>query len=501
MSSLLSMQNIRKQYPGVLALDNVSFELQAGEVHCLLGENGAGKSTLMKVLSGAIQKDGGEILIEEKPVDIHSPVQSQRLGIGMIYQDFKLVPELSVAENILLGHEPTKGKSSFIDFPALHKKAETILFQLGETFDTHAPVFTLSVAQRQVVEIAKALSKNVRILAMDEPSASLTQRELKTLFAIIKRLKSEGVGIIYISHRLEEIFEIGDRLTVLRDGKHIKTCALGEANRRSLINWMVGREIEQEYPKIELERGEEILRVEHVSGGVVNDASFTLYKGEIFGFGGLVGAGRSDLAKIIFGADKKEKGKIFLNGKEIAPRSPREAIDLGIGLLTEDRNHFGLFMQLDIKENISISNLAELLKGPFVDREKEASVANEYSSSLRIKTPSIEQLVENLSGGNRQKVVLARWLFTKSKVLIFDEPTVGIDVGVKYEIYNLLNRLAQDGFGVIVISSDLPELLGVCDRIAVMWQGSMTGILERSQFSQERVMMLATGQALEEQDA
>ncbi len=495
--SLLTMRSIRKEYPGVLALDDVNFELQAGEVHCLLGENGAGKSTLMKVLSGAIPKEKGEIFVDGKLVEISSPADSQKLGIGMIYQDFKLVPELSVAENILLGNEPVRGKSPFIDFPSMNKRAETILSQLGEDFSATASVNTLSVAQRQVVEIAKALSKNVRILAMDEPSASLTQREMKNLFAIIKRLKAEGVGIIYISHRLEEIFEIGDTITVLRDGKYIKTCPIGEATRRTLINWMVGREIEQEYPKIELELGEEILRVENVSGGIVKNASFSLNKGEILGFGGLVGAGRTDLARIVFGADKKESGYIFLQGKEVSPRSPREAIDLGIGLLTEDRNHFGLFMQMDIKENISISNLVELLKGPFIDKKKENSVATEYSNSLRIKTPSIEQQVENLSGGNRQKVVLARWLFTKSKVLIFDEPTVGIDVGVKFEIYNLMNQLAKDGFGVIVISSDLPELLGISDRVAVMWQGKITGVLKRADFTQERVMMLATGQQVE----
>ncbi len=495
--SLLTMRSIRKEYPGVLALDDVNFELQAGEVHCLLGENGAGKSTLMKVLSGAIPKEKGEILIDDKSVEIASPADSQKLGIGMIYQDFKLVPELSVAENILLGNEPVRGKSPFIDFATMNKRAETILAQLGEDFSVAVPVSTLSVAQRQVVEIAKALSKNVRILAMDEPSASLTQREMKNLFVIIKRLKAEGVGIIYISHRLEEIFEIGDRITVLRDGKYIKTCAIEEATRRTLINWMVGREIEQEYPKIELERGEEILRVEHITGGVVKDASFSLHKGEILGFGGLVGAGRTDLARIIFGADKKGSGSIFLQGKEVNPRSPREAIDLGIGLLTEDRNQYGLFMQMDIKENISISNLIELMKGPFIDKKKENTVATEYSNSLRIKTPSIEQQVENLSGGNRQKVVLARWLFTKSKVLIFDEPTVGIDVGVKFEIYNLMNQLAKDGFGVIVISSDLPELLGISDRVVVMWQGTITGVLNSPDFTQERVMMLATGQPIE----
>jgi ribose transport system ATP-binding protein len=486
------MRNISKSFPGVRALTDVSFELLSGEVHCLLGENGAGKSTLMKVLSGALSKDAGEIIIENQKVEINSPFDSRKHGIGMIYQDFKLVPELSVAENIVLGAEPVRSSMPFIDFKRMHETARAALQQLGEEIDTHTSVSSLSVAKRQIVEIAKAISKKVRILAMDEPSAPLTDHELANLFLVIKRLKSEGVGIIYISHRLEEVFEIGDRLTVLRDGTHIHTCQVAEADRRSLIRWMVGRELENEYPESHLKRGEELLRIERLTSSVLKEIDLTLYRGEILGLAGLVGAGRSELARSIFGADARNSGTIYLEGKAIFPKSPSDAIRCGIGLLTEDRNKYGLIMQMCVRENVSLSNLRDVLKGGFINRKKENAAANEFSSKLRIKTPTVEQEVENLSGGNRQKVVLARWLFTNSRVLIFDEPTVGIDVGVKFEIYTLINQLAADGIGVLVISSDLPELLGICDRIAVMCEGRITGVLNRSEATQEKIMTLAT---------
>ncbi|HVP37368.1 MAG TPA: sugar ABC transporter ATP-binding protein [Terriglobales bacterium] len=490
---LLQMKGIYKRYPGVVALSDVNFELNAGEVHCLLGENGAGKSTLMKILSGAIKKDSGSILIQDQEVEFNSPADAQEYGISMIYQEFKLVPEISVAENILLGNEPTRGNSPLVDYKKMHKDAREILTQLGEEIPTSAKVSSLSMAQRQMVEIARALSRQVKILAMDEPSASLSQNELERLFAVIRKLKTEGVGIIYISHRLEEVFQIGDQLTVLRDGRFVHSCPVHEADRRSLIRWMVGRELEQEFPKIEPERGEEILRIENLSSGILKDIYLSVYRGEILGLAGLVGAGRSELARIIFGADPKEKGEIFLEGEKISINSPREAIDLGIGLLTEDRNKYGLIMQMNVRENISLSNLRQVAGRFFINRNEENSIAENFRQALRIRTPSIDQKVEALSGGNRQKVVLARWLFTKSKLLIFDEPTAGIDVGVKLEIYNLINKLAQEGIGVIVISSDLPELLGICHRVAVMWEGRITGILSGKETTQESVMTLATG--------
>lgn len=499
MPHLLEMRGITKHYPGVLALDGVNFDLQAGEVHCLVGENGAGKSTLMKILSGAERRDVGDILLDGKPVSINSPAEAQHLGVGIIYQDFKLVPALSVAENILLGHEPRMGRSPFIDRREMRRVSAAVLVQLGEAIDVETPVEALSVAHRQIVEIAKVISRKARIIAMDEPSAPLTEKELEKLFEVIHVLKKEEVGVIYISHRLEEIFEIGDRVTVLRDGEVINTCSIREADKRSLIRWMVGREIESEFPKVQLQRGPEILRVEGLTrGSAVRGVNLSLYGGEILGLAGLVGAGRSELARLIFGADRPESGRIYLNGKEIFPRSPRQAIDLGIGLLTEDRNRYGLIAQMSVKENISLSNLRFLLRGIFIDRKREKDVASKYVDQLSIKTPSIAQQVEYLSGGNRQKVVLARWLFTKCKLLIFDEPTAGIDVGVKYEIYNIINELASQGMGVIVISSQLPELLGICDRIGVMWEGRVVGILSRQEANQEKIMTLATGGPLQE---
>jgi ribose transport system ATP-binding protein len=490
---LLQMKGIYKHYPGVVALADVNFELNAGEVHCLLGENGAGKSTLMKILSGAIKKDAGSLYIEGKEIEFNSPADAQKYGISMIYQEFKLVPELSVAENILLGNEPTRGRLPLVDHKKMQLDAQEILAQLGEEIPTATRVSFLGMAQRQMVEIARALSRQVKILAMDEPSASLSQNELKRLVAVIRRLRTEGVGIIYISHRLEEVFEIGDRLTVLRDGKFIHNCPVSETDRRNLIRWMVGRELEQEFPRIEPDQGEEVLRIEGLSSGILKDVNLSVYRGEILGLAGLVGAGRSELARIIFGADPKDKGRIFLEGGEISARTPREALDLGIGLLTEDRNKYGLIMQMNVRENISLSNLRQVTGRFFINQAEEDSVAEKFKQALRIRTPSINQKVENLSGGNRQKVVLARWLFTKSKLLIFDEPTAGIDVGVKLEIYNLINQLAKEGIGIIVISSDLPELLGICHRLAVMWEGSITGILSGQEATQERVMTLATG--------
>ncbi|MBZ5536326.1 MAG: sugar ABC transporter ATP-binding protein [Acidobacteriia bacterium] len=491
-SPLLEMLHITKQYPGVLALDDVTFDLYAGEVHCLVGENGAGKTTLIKILSGALPKDVGELRVNGKPVFLHSPADAFEAGIGIIHQDFKLVPELTVAENIFLGREPCRGRSPFIDFEKMREGARAVLAQLGESLDPRARIGTLSVAQRQVVEIAKSLSGKNRILAMDEPSAALTGKELKNLFAVIRRMQEEGVGIIYISHRIDEIFEIGTRVTVLRDGKHVHTCKTSEADRRGLVSWMVGREMDQEYPKVRLQRGKEILRLENLNGGKLRNIHLAVYQGEILGLAGLVGAGRTELARLIFGADRLENGRILLDGKEIHPHSPRDAIDAGIGLLTEDRNRYGLIMEMSIEKNITLSNLKAVSRGGFIQGEKERGAAQQFAEELRIKTPSLDREVSTLSGGNRQKVVLARWLFTRSRLLLFDEPTAGIDVGVKYEIYNLLNQLALNGKGVVIISSDLPELLGLCDRIVVLCEGRITGELSREEATEEKIMLLAT---------
>ena len=502
-SPLLQLSNIVKRYPGVLALDSVNFDLRAGEVHCLLGENGAGKSTLLKILSGALSKDEGEILLDGKPVTIGSPAEAQQLGVCTIYQESKLVPALSVAENIVLGHEPvrrsaqhaggpTRGVFAILDQQEAQNNARAALSQLGEQLDLDEPVEYLSVAQQQIVEIAKTLSRRARVLAMDEPTASLTESERENLFTIIRRLKNEGVGIIYVSHRLEEIFDIADRITVLRDGRVINSCAISETDRQTLIRWMVGRELGQEYPHEERTRGEEILRLDHVTAGVLNDISLTIHRGEILGLAGLVGAGRTELARVIFGADSIDSGTMSFFGRRHQPRSPREAIDAGIGLLTEDRNRLGLITEMSAERNITLANIEAILQNGLLSKEKERAAAEAFIDQLRIKLPSADATVETLSGGNRQKVVLARWLFTDAKLLIFDEPTAGIDVGVKYEIYKIINDLAQRGIGIIVISSDLPELLGVCDRIAVMCGGTITGALTRAEATQEKVMALAT---------
>ncbi len=492
MALLLEMRSIVKRYPGVLALDHANFDLHAGEVHCLVGENGAGKSTLMKILSGALPMDEGIILLDGNEVEIDSPAKAQRLGIGTIHQEFKLVPSLSVAENILLGSEPTTGAFSFVDKKQEQEIAHSTLSLLGEEFDTTEAVDNLGAAQRQLVEIAKALSKRTRIIAMDEPTASLTESETVNLFRVIQRLKREGVGIIYISHRLDEIFEIADRVTVLRDGKVVNTCSISEADKKNLIRWMVGRELGQEYPRVERKSGKEILRLEKVNAGKLKDINLTLYQGEILGLAGLVGAGRSELARIIFGADPISSGSIMLDGKSYRPPAPKDAIEAGIGLLTEDRNRYGLIMQMSVEKNTTLANLRDVVRRGLINKTKEREVASEFIGRLQIKPHDAEAMVETLSGGNRQKVVLARWLYTKSKLLIFDEPTAGIDVGVKYEIYNLMNQLVREGIGVMMISSDLSELLGICDRIVVMCNGRITGVLSREEATQEKILTLAT---------
>ncbi len=490
MINLLEMRDIVKKYPGVTALDKVSIDLKSGEVHCLVGENGAGKSTLMKVLSGAVKKDSGEILLNGSLVEYDSPAESQSLGISIIYQDFKLVPELSAASNIFLGREIKD--SFFLNEKEMKSKSEEILAQLGEEINVNLPVQRLSTAGRQMVEIAKAIVGNVKILAMDEPTAPLTSKEIKNLFGVINRLKDQGVGIIYISHRLEEIFDIGSRVTVLRDGKFIHSADMKDVDKNYLIKLMVGRELADEYPERLAVRGEEILRVENLSSDKISDISFSLQRGEILGISGLVGAGRSELVRAVFGADKKTSGRIFINGREAKISSPRDAIKHGLALLTEDRNLLGLFMNLSIRENISVSSLDNMKDSLFINRQKEIAEVQKQFDQLKIKAPSVETGVEALSGGNRQKVVLARWLETNSDILIFDEPTSGIDVGVKFEIYNLINKLAEQGRGIIVISSELPELMGISDRVMVMCEGRITGILSREEITQEKILDLAT---------
>ena len=490
----LQMKGITKTYPGVRALDSVSFDVAKGEVHALVGENGAGKSTLMKILAGAQPMDSGEIIINGEPVHITTPQKAMDLGISIIYQEFNLVPYLNAAENIFLGREPKGTVPGFIDFKTMYSEAEKVIDQLGVKLNVRSPVNRLSIAQQQMVEIGKATSRNATIIAMDEPSATLTEHELKALFELIRSLKEKGVSVIYISHRLEEIFDIADRVTVLRDGHLVGVNEVSETDRDGIIRMMVGRELKEKIPKQFAEIGAPALTVKNLTRKeVISDINFTVRKGEVLGIAGLVGAGRTELARAIFGADPIDEGEISLNGDKVDIRSPRDAIRLGIGLVTEDRKALGLILGMVVRENISLANLDALTRLGFVNRRDEKKVAVQYIEDLMIKTPSPEQEVQNLSGGNQQKVVLAKWLFTQSKVLIFDEPTRGIDVGSKVEIYQLMNKLAATGAAIIMISSELPEILGMSDRILVMHEGRIAGELTREDATQEKIMSLATG--------
>jgi len=491
---VLEMRQITKTYPGVTALDEVDFTVLPGEVHALVGENGAGKSTLMKILAGADTRDAGSIRINGEEAHLTGPQEAMRLGVSIIYQEFNLVPYMNAAENIFLGREPASAVPGVIDFRRMYADAERIVGELGVKLDVRAPVNRLSVAQQQMVEIAKATSRSSHIIAMDEPSATLTEHELENLFALIRRLKAEGVSVVYISHRLEEIFQIADRVTVLRDGRLVATKPVAETDREDIIRMMVGRELKDKIPKAAASQGDVALSVRGLTRqGALRNVTFDVRHGEILGLAGLVGAGRTEVARAIFGADRIDSGSIMLDGKPVVVRSPRDAIKLGIGLVTEDRKALGLVLGMAVRENVSLANLGVLARLGFVSRKREREVATRYVEDLMIKTPSVEQAVQNLSGGNQQKVVLAKWLFTQSKVLIFDEPTRGIDVGAKTEIYQLMNRLAESGVAIIMISSELPEILGMSDRVLVMHEGAVAGELAREEATQERIMHLATG--------
>lgn len=490
----LEMRGITKSYPGVRALEDVHIEVRAGEVHALVGENGAGKSTLMKILAGAQPKDAGEILLDGAPATMDSPLRAMEMGVSIIYQEFNLVPYLNAAENIFLGREPRGRLPGFVDFRTMYREAQAIIDRLGVRMDVRTPVHRLSIAQQQMVEIAKATSRKCRIIVMDEPSATLTEHELERLFALIRQLRDEGVAIVYISHRLEEVFAVCDRVTVLRDGRWIATHDVRDLSREDIIRLMVGRELKQMIPKEPVERGEPALEVTDLRrGDVLRGVSLTVHQGEILGIAGLVGAGRTELVRAIFGADRIDGGSIRLFGKPVRVRSPQDAIRLGIGLVTEDRKAQGLVLGMVVRENITLANLGAISVMSFVRAGREREIAHKYVTDLTVRTPSIEQTVSNLSGGNQQKVVLAKWLFTNSRVLIFDEPTRGIDVGAKTEIYQLMNALAARGAAIIMVSSELPEVLGMADRILVMHDGRVAGELSRAEATQEGIMHLATG--------
>lgn len=491
---LLEMKAISKSFPGVKVLEDVQFSLRSGELHALMGENGAGKSTLMKILCGIYSKDSGTVTVKGKTEEISSTNVAEALGISIIHQELNLIPYLSVMENIFLGREFTLGKTKFINWRMMRQEAERYLKQLGMEIDPRTIVEELSVGQQQMVEIAKALSIQADILVLDEPTAALTDREIEKLFAVIASLKAKGVGMIYISHRMEEIFRISDRITVLRDGKYIGTKQTKDTNMDELVRMMVGRDIKDRFPKVLLTPGEERLRVEGISlGSKLRDISFTVRSGEIVGIAGLMGAGRTEVAKVLFGAEPATAGKIYISGEERTIRKPMDAIRAGIALVTEDRKQEGLILSLSIRENISLPNLDKLSASGFMKRGKEEILSEETIEKLHIKTPHAEQIVGALSGGNQQKVVIGKWLAAKPKILILDEPTRGVDIGAKKEIYDLMNRLAGEGVAIIMISSELPEVLGMSDRILVMHEGRITAELSREQATQETIMHAATG--------
>jgi ribose transport system ATP-binding protein len=488
---ILQLQNITKTYPGVIALNDVSIDVVEGEVHALVGENGAGKSTLIKSCTGAVVPDSGKIVVEGKEFSSFTPTTSEEAGIGVIYQEFNLVGELSVAENIFLGRAIRKG--IIIDRKAMVRESAAIFEQFNINIDPNALVSSLTVGYQQLVEIAKAISQKANILIMDEPSAPLTSAEAERLYVMVEKLKASGVTIIYISHRMEEIFRLSNSITVLRDGQKIKTLKTRDTNLDDLVKLMVGRELKETYPaRKDCISDEVLLDVQNLSGNGVNDISFQIKKGEVLGFAGLIGAGRTETAELLFGAARKTGGRVYLNGKETNPKSPRQAIDTGIALVPEDRKGKGALLEMDIRTNTSVAILERISRFFTVNKKEEKRIAGYYKEAIRIKTPTIEQKIKNLSGGNQQKVIIARWLATEPDLVIFDEPTRGIDVGAKSEIYTLVNALVEDGKAVMMISSEMEECMGMSDRIIVLCDGKISGQLDRKDFNQETIMGFAS---------
>jgi ribose transport system ATP-binding protein len=494
---LLRLEGITKRFPGVLALDGVSFEVRRGEVHAVCGENGAGKSTLMKVISGQYQPDAGALHYRGTACQFQSTAESEAVGIAIIHQELNLVPHLSVAENIFLAREPRKGW--FIDRAALRRNTQQCLNQLGLDIAPDALVKTLSVAQQQMVEIAKALSLKAQVLIMDEPTSSLTESETEKLFAIIHELKRAGVGIVYISHRLDELAQIADRVTVLRDGRYVSTDHFVDTSVEQIVAKMVGRALHDVFPKrASVPTTDVLLRVQGLTRqGVLHDVSFELRRGEILGFAGLMGAGRTEVARAIFGADPIDAGAVFLGDKRLTIRSPRDAVRQGLAYLSEDRKHDGLALKMTVAQNITLAHMEAVSnRAGLIQFAKEQDAAQHYIGALDIRTPSSAQTVRLLSGGNQQKLVISKWLFRDSRVLFFDEPTRGIDVGAKYAIYQLLDQLAGQGIGVVMISSELPEIMGMTDRVAVFHEGRLVTVRNTRETSQEEVMHYASGRSV-----
>ena len=487
---ILTLKNITKEFPGVKALDDVTINLERGTIHGLVGENGAGKSTLIKILAGIYQPNKGEIILDGKPCRFNSPIEARRAGISVVHQEIKLAEPLSVAENMFLGN--VQLKNGLVDWKGMRRRAREIVEDLGMDIDINAQVSSLTVAKKQIVEIMHAINNNSRILIMDEPSAVLTDRELEVMFRIVKQLRDEGITIIYISHRLDEIFGLCSNVSVLRDGCHIDTIPVASVDRQGLINMMVGREMGQEYPKEVGNVGGTILEVKNLSRGILQDISFEVKSGEVFGISGLVGAGRTELARAILGIDKPESGEVYVRGKKVHYRTFADAIRDGLGLIPEDRKLQGLVQIMSVKRNTTLVNMKRVLRAGVISSSLEEKLSKEYADKLHVVTPSMETEVQYLSGGNQQKVVIAKWLFQNSEILFLDEPTRGIDVGAKAEIYRLINRMAKEGKTIIMISSEMPELLGMCDRIMVMHEGHKMGELNAAEATQAKIMALCS---------
>ncbi len=497
MQPLLQAINIYKQFPGTLALDNMQLELLPGEIHAVMGENGAGKSTLMKILSGVYTADSGEIHFDGQTISPSNPREALMLGIGIVHQELSVIPTLTVAENIFPGHLPTN-VLGMVNYKQLFENTRHVLEKMQVHVDPRALVETLSIANQQLVEITKALSSNCKVLILDEPTSALTDTEADRLLGLLRRLADEGVSILYISHKLNEIFAIADRITVLRDGRYVGTEIVSQVTPDQVIRMMVGRELGAMYPQKSQQAGPALLDVRNLRLPNSNsDNSFRLYQGEILGFAGLIGSGRSELARALFGADPKAAGEIFLDGRPVDIRSPRHAIELGMGYLPEDRKAAGLFLDMSIKLNVEAAVIDEVSTGGFIVPPKERALADQYVQRLNISTPSVEQEVRRLSGGNQQKALVAKWLSIKPRILIVDEPTRGIDVGAKKEIHFLLRTLAESGVGVMMISSELLEVLGMSDRILVMHEGAIAAEFSAAEATEEKIIRAASGQKSE----
>ncbi len=491
MKKVLELKHITKIYPGVTALDDVSLSFKAGEIHSIMGENGAGKSTMIKIISGAIDQSEGTVIIDGEEFEKLTPSLSKSKGVGVIYQEFNLVPSLNVAENVFLGDQV--GGKYIQDKKEMHQRTKQIFSDLNVNINTYSMVGGLSTAQQQMVEIAKAISKDVKILIMDEPSAAISINEVEKLFQIIRSLKEKGVTIIYVSHRMDEVFEISDAVSIMRDGQYIATKSMAETNRKELVNLMVGRVLSESFPQRNAQIGDVVLKADNISGNGVYNINLDLKKGEIVGLAGLIGAGRTEFAKLIIGEAKIQEGDLYVKGRKVNIKNSTQAITEGIGLIPEDRKREGVFLEFPLDWNISLMGIKNYSKFTIMDKKKIDEISQYYSDTLQIKTPSLKQLAKNLSGGNQQKVVMAKVLASKADILIFDEPTRGIDVGAKQEIYKLMNQLVEQGMSILMISSEMEELIGMSDRIAVLHEGHKTGDLLKHEFSQQRILELSSG--------